>query len=170
MSKIWKVANGRYRTSDLFIEMNDSNYPAYYTTQSQDRTVDGVVYKSLKQLYLEEEDITEFDFANKYLDGYEHWEHFVNSSRLREMVDQWRKELVLKIKSRSLKGIIRDAVRENKYEANKFLITNGWIDKDAEGKKVRGRPSKEEIKQEINRQASIEKELEEDLKRIKELN
>lgn len=168
--KIWKAGNGKLRTSDLFIEMNQSEYPAYYTTANQDRTVDGVVYPSLKRLYLEEEDITEFDFATKYLESYEHWEQFVNSTRLKDMIDQWRKELVLKIKSRSLKGIIRDAVRENKYEANKFLITNGWIDKDAEGKKVRGRPSKEEIKQEINRQASIEKELEEDLKRIKELN
>lgn len=170
MTKIFRASNGKFRTSDLFIEMNQSESPAYYTTSNQDRIVDGVVYKSLKQLYLDEEDITEFDFANKYLEGYEHWEQFVNSTRLKDMIDQWRKELVLKIKSRCLKGIIRDAVRENKYEANKFLITNGWVDKDHEGKKVRGRPSKEEIKQEITRQASIEKEFEEDLNRIKELN
>lgn len=168
--RLWRNSRGAYRTSDLFYEMNTSEYPSYYTIKTNDHTVDGVTYPSLKRLYLEEEDITEFDFANKYFDGFEHWERFANSPRTKPYVDQWRKELVLKIKARCLKGIIHDAVKDNKYEANKFLITNGWVDKDTEGKKVRGRPSKEEIKQELYRQAEVEKELEEDLNRIRELN
>jgi len=167
----WKNDNGTYRTADLFYEtQTQKNNDPVYTLNNNDREVNGLFLPSLKKLYIEEEDIAEFDFANKYLDGYTHWEALINSKALFPHIEQWRKEMVLKIKSRSLKGIIRDAVRENKYEANKFLITNGWVDKDSEGKKVRGRPSKEEIKNELQKQAETEKELQEDLNRIKELN
>lgn len=165
MTKIFRSGNGGYRTSDMFVEMNKSEMPAYWTLKPTDKPD----YPSLKRLYLEMEDLTEFEFANEYLEGYEHWETMAKSQYLKEHIAQWRKELQLKVKARSLRGIIRDAVKENKYEANKFLITGGWIDKD-EDKKGRGRPSKQDIKDELMKQAESQKELQEDLERLKGFN
>jgi hypothetical protein len=166
---IFRNSNNMYRTSDLFIEYNRSQDPAYWTIKGDDVTINGITYPSLKKIYLSYEDVMEYDFAVDHFEDYAHWEVLANSARLKDDVEQWRKELVLKLKTRALKGIIRDAVKENKYEANKFLLTNGWIDKSEDGKK-RGRPTKQEIKDELQKQALTEKELLEDLNRLKELN
>lgn len=163
MDRIFKNSNGRYRTSDLFEEFNISEYPAYWTLKGVDTKL-----PSLKKIFLSYEDITEYDFAVDHFEDFAHWEEISRSPRIKEHVEQWRKELLLKIKARALKGIIHDAVKDNKFECNKFLLTNGWVDK-TEGPK-RGRPSKEEIKQELHRQAETEKDLMDDLNRIKELN
>lgn len=148
--------NGKYKTADLFTEHNKYGEPLYSL-------------KELKKVYLTYEDITEYDFAVDHFEDYAHWEEIAKSATLKDEIEQWRKELVLKIKARALKGIIRDAVKDNKFECNKFLLSNGWIDK-TESTSKRGRPTKEEIKQELHRQAETEKDLMDDLNRIKELN
>lgn len=165
----FRNSHGRYLLADLFLEHNRSEADPIYTLKPFDVTVKGITYPSLKQLYLAMEDLTEYDFAVKYLEGYEHWEAMAHSSFLKEHIEQWRKELILKLKSRALQGIIRDAVKDNKYEANKFLVTNGWIDR-TEDKKGRGRPSKQEVKEELLKQAEHEKDLQDDLDRLKGLN
>jgi hypothetical protein len=168
----FRNGSGQLLTTDLFFELAMDSKKSLYTLKPFDLIVDNEkVYPSLKKLYLEEEDITEFTFAEKYVESYAHWERLLQSRRLKEHFDQWRKELLLKIKSRALKGIIRDSVKDNKYEANKFILTNGWVDKtENDTGKKRGRPSKEEIKNELVRQAEIDKDLMDDLNRIKELN
>lgn len=165
MTKQFRNSTNSYRAADLFVELNRSDMPAYWTIKPYDK--EG--YPSLKRLYLEMEDLTEFEFANAYLEGFEHWEYLAKTATLKDHIAQWRKELILKIKARSLQGIIRDAVKENKYEANKFLIQNGWIDKD-EDKKGRGRPSKQEVRDEVLKQAEVQKDLQDDLERLKGLN
>lgn len=156
MENKFRNINGKPKTADLFTEHNKYGEALYSL-------------KDLKKVYLSYEDITEYDFAVDHFEDYAHWELIANSQTLKDEIAQWRKELLLKIKARALKGIIHDAVKDNKFECNKFLLTNGWIDR-SETTKGRGRPTKEEIKQELHRQAETEKDLMEDLNRIKELN
>lgn len=163
----FRAANGQYLTSGLFLETDkgaEGNKPLYTL-----KPYDHKGLPSLKRLYLEAEDPTEFDFACTYLEDYAHWERLCNTAYFRPHVEQWRKELALKLKSRALKAIIKDAV-DGKYDANKFLVANGWIEKNEPGKAQRGRPSKSEVKEELARQAEIEKSLMDDMERLKGIN
>ncbi len=164
----FRANNGNYLTHGLFLEtVNGEQNPqdCSYTLKPYDHKG----RPSLKRLYLEMEDATEFEFANKHLEDFPHWEKLCRSPFFKDHLEQWRKELGLKLKARALRMIIKDAA-EGKYDANKFLVANGWIEKNNPGEAKRGRPSKQEIKEELTRQSEIEQSLQEDLKRISELN
>jgi hypothetical protein len=64
---------GRPMTQALFLEIGYETDKAVYTLKDDDHTHNGVVYPSLKRLYLEMEDVVEYDFANTYLLGWSHW-------------------------------------------------------------------------------------------------
>lgn len=163
----FKNINGKHRTWQLFYELIDQADRPYCVYTLKDREHQG--YPSIKQAYLEMEDITEYDFANKYFDGWIHWERILNSAMVREHVNQWRKELELKIKAKALKALMKEAQEGGKESVsiNKFLVQRGYVDKD-----TKGRPSKQQIKEEADRLASMELALAEDMERIttKELN
>lgn len=155
--------------SSLFIE----NYKptdtdtALYTLKDRDHTKDGRKYPSLYKLYLACEDLTEYSFAEKYLDGWDHWCKLCAAEWFKPYVQRWRTELELKIKSRALKNIQAEAAGQTKssFNANKWLAEKGWMDKTTEPSR-RGRPSKDEINRLAQEELQNNKDVQNDLKRL----
>lgn len=167
MSK-FKTEQGRRLTKGLFFEQTLSDKSTVlYTLKEHDH--EG--YPSLKKLYLETEDPTEYKFACAYLDSYSHWEELCKCSWFQEYLELWRKELELKIKSKALFQIREEAendLSKSKFTANKFLIEGGWKDKEnnSSSKSRRGRPSKQEINEAAKNMAEEQNLVDEAFKRV----
>lgn len=147
----------------LFLELSDDSKYVLYTLAREDR--DGI--PSLYQAYMAEEDFTEFEFAIKYFETYQHWKKLCESSFFAGHIAEWREELELKIKARNLKSLIDKATSDSNVA--KFLLGNKWVE-DAQknkGTNLRGRPSKEEIRQHLTLISSQDKQIDDDYKRIK---
>lgn len=147
-----KDTSGRPLTQSLFLEVNYTDY-AVYTLKDEDYEYKGKLYPSLKRLYLNEEDPSEYMFASKYLLGWQHWKRLCENKIIKKHVEEWREELELKLKSRAVKDMINLCGSENgSFQAAKWLAEKGW------DKRLAGRPSKAEIE----RHAAIDKRLDEE--------
>lgn len=160
----FKDSLGRYLTIALFYETaTGSKEEVVYTLKEKD-------YKgflSIKRLYLEMEDITEYEFANKYFENWSHWKKLIASAWFKEHIDVWREELELKFKARSLNQIKRTAKSSAKeaFMANKYLLEKGW-EKSTKDKSTVGRPTQEKIKQEAQRLHDEKEIVEKDAQRL----
>src|SRR3990167_11388569 len=132
----FKNASGARYTRGLFYETTENRESAIYTLKE----VDSYGLPSLKRLYIESEDVTEYDFATRYLDGYSHWKSLAETTWFAPIVADWREELKLKLKARYLKEI-REIAKESgreKYIANKTLLES--TEKALQRFKTLGRP------------------------------
>lgn len=151
-------STGRPITQSLLLELQYSPL-AVYTIKDQDYEYNGKLYPSLKRLYLEEEDPTEYLFATKYLLGIKHWLRICDNKLFTPHVEEWRFELELKLRAKGVKGLIKSAEKGSQTSL-KWLSERGWSDRPA------GRPSKEEIEREKKIQMGITDEFAEDFKRL----
>ena len=135
-----------------------------WTLKEDDHPADGKIYKSMKKLYIAMEDVTEYEFAQATLGSYKHWERLLESPIIRPHIEQWRKELNLKMKARAMKSIIKAATEDEKlsFQAMKYLADNEYLDT----KSKRGRPSKDEVKAELRKEVQTNKTLLDDAARI----
>lgn len=154
----FKDAKGRYIVQGLFLENRYDTDLSVYTLDGEDKEYRGVVYPSLKKLYLSHMDPKEYDFANEYLYDWNHWRRLCANKWVRENIDQWREELELKLVSEGVNVLINLATEDNSYQAAKWLADRGW------DKSERGRPSKAKIKEELKKRADAEAEFAEDFK------
>jgi len=156
LSNKFKNSNGVFFLKALFFETTLADKSTVVYTL-KDRDHEG--YPSLYLLYLAENDLTEYQFANKYLDGWAHWEALCSCGWFKPYLERWRKELALKHKAEALKRIISEAQSSsrNAFTANKFLVSSGWVEETDKPK--RGRPSKKEIEDEKQAILSSDKEL-----------
>lgn len=139
---------GRPITQSLFLEINYTE-DAVYTLKDDHHEHKGVLYPSLKKLYLEMCDPTEYDFAVKYLLGWKHWQRLCNNKAIRKEIDEWREELEIKLRCEGIRKL-RQASQMGNYQAAKFLADKGWAPNRA------GRPSKDDIEHERKVQAGVE--------------
>lgn len=162
----WKDNLGRWHVRSLFKETatastRDEFIPPY-TTNDDDIEYNGTKYKSLKKIYMSYPHVPgyEYEFSEEFLGGWEHWERLVDSS-LRDMFKQWRAQLTIKQKAKSLKGIILQSLENTPtaFQAGKYLVEEGWIEK-------KGRPKKEDIERAAKVEAGVKEELADDLERI----
>lgn len=157
----------------IFLEYTTDRDSAIYSIQDKDREKLGKPYPSLYRLYLEMEDLTEYQFALKYMESWEHWQMLCECTWFQPYLTRWRTELELKLKAQALQNLLLEARDggKNCYNANKFLIEKGWIDKSTEPKR-RGRPSKAEIAREAAEQVFNHNQIADDYKRLelKEVN
>lgn len=128
---------GRYLTQSLFLETNYTPN-ATYTLKDNDHLHDGVLYPSLKRLYIEFEDPTEYEFSKAYLMGWKHWQKMLGNKLLVAHITEWREELEFKLRARGVKTMMLSAGQGN-YQASKWLVDRGW---DVRGA---GRPTKAAI-------------------------
>jgi len=128
---------GRPLTQSLFLEIGYTDY-AVYTLKEQDYEYNGKHYPSLKRLYLEAEDPTEYDFASTHLLGWRHWQRLCENKQIRKYIDEWREELEYKLRSKAVKYMLTSANTGN-YQAAKWFADKGWAQRAA------GRPTKEEL-------------------------
>lgn len=132
----FKDSGGRYLTQSLFLEFNYNTDFAVYTFDGEDKEYKGKVYPSLKRLYLEAEDLTEYTFARQHLFNWEHWMKMKENKALRNHFDAWAEELEVYLRSQGLRSVVE--MSEHNFQAAKFLSEKGWE------KRGVGRPSKSE--------------------------
>lgn len=130
----------------LFYEVSSYRDNAQYTLLPYDRELeDGRVLPSIKKLYLEMEDPSEFLFANKYFLDWEHWQAIRSNKVLNKYVnkekgfDAWSDELEIKMRAQALMALNDVAKNDGNrgVSAAKYIAEFGWT-------KKKGRPSKEE--------------------------
>lgn len=161
---MYKNQSGAYLTRGLFYETTLADKEGViYTLKDEDH----LGYKSLKRLYIEANDPTEYRFATAHLDGVEHWERLVECSWFKPYVSQWRRELELQIRAEALlriRAIAKDDTHKGSLAANKMLLDGAWKG-EADGAK-RGRPSKAQVQEEATRIATVNLQFDEDAKRL----
>jgi len=131
------------------------------------KPVDHEGLPSLYRLYMETDDPTEYLFATRYLDGWDHWETLCECTWFKPYISKWRRELEIKHRALALKNIKSLANNPNSkeyHQANKFLVSSGW--QEPTEKNRRGRPSKEEVAQAAKEMADERRSLDEDFERI----
>jgi len=154
---------GRPLTQSLFLEMGYNVQYAVFTFNDEDKEYDGRIYPSLKKLYLEAEDPTEYQFAKKHLLGWNHWKRLNENKMLREHFDEWREELEVLLRSDAIKAIIDMSADGTNYQAMKFMADRGW------DKRGVGRPSKAEAEREARIKDRISDEFAEDVVRLRSI-
>lgn len=149
---------GKPITQSLFLELAYTEN-SMYTLKEHDYMYKGKLYPSLKRLFLETEDPTEYQFATKYLLGWRHWIRICENKQLKPHVAEWRDELEVKLRSQGVVLAIQNA-KKGGYQASKWLADRGWDTKGA------GRPSKADIDKEKKIQAAIDNEYGADVFRL----
>lgn len=151
---------GRYKTLSLFLEVAYDK-DAIFTLKDIDHEYEGKVYISLKRLFLEASDPTEYAFATEHLAGWDHWQKICNNKLLAQHVEKWRYELELKLRAEGIQWVLKSARKKQNWLAAKFLAEKGWE------VRIAGRPSKEEVERELKIQSDIQDEYSDDLDRIR---
>ena len=150
---------GRHRTYSLFIETPTEGLAPLWTLKPH--AYKG--YPPLKDIYFSYEHIPgfEYDFAVETFGSWDHWCKLTDSSGVRATFKEWRSELEIRNKARAMRSIIRTSTESTAAgtTAAKYLSEKGYASK-------RGRPSNEDVERERKVQASVNQELEDDLKRV----
>jgi len=157
----FKDEKGRYIVQGLFLEDRYNTDLAVYTLDGADKDYKGVIYPSLKRLYLEQCDPKEYLFASKYLFDWDHWQRMCNNAIVGRHIEKWREELELSLVSEGVSALIDLALNEKSYQAAKYLADRGW------DKRARGRPSKEEIEGHLKRTLADTNEYDRDFELLK---
>lgn len=149
---------GRPITQSMFLELGYSD-SALYTLKEQDYEYNGKVLPSIKRLYLEIADPTEYEFATSCFLGWSHWQRLCANKAIMRHIEEWRFELEVKLRSRGVKAAIAAANGGN-FQASKWIADRGWDTRGA------GRPSKAEVERETKIQAAINDEYTADIVRL----
>ena len=151
-------STGRPLTQSLFLEIGYTDF-AVFTLKDQDFDYNGKQLPSLKRLYLEFEDPTEYDFANTYLLGWRHWKRMNENKILKKHFEEWREELEYRMRSKGVRSLLKSATNGN-FQAAKFFVDRGWDKRQA------GRPSKAELEKEKAFQERVSEEYGGDVVRL----
>jgi hypothetical protein len=154
----FKDSMGRWYTKGLFWEMcfPENKARASYTLKESEHK--GL--PSLKQLYLDSEDLTEYEFAVDHLGGWNHWKALRKCKWFAPHLADWQEELEVRVRSQGIKALISHSLSPKGQTSAKWLAEKGWVDKK------RGAPSKAEVNAELKQQAGIHAEVEGDLLRL----
>jgi hypothetical protein len=155
---LMKDSKGKHYTQGLFLEIGYTKF-SMYTLKEEDHTYKGVVYPSIKKLYLDYEDPTEYEFAKTYFASWNHWQAICRNKVLAVHINEWRDELELKIQSQAIRDIIHTS-SEGSYQASKFLADRGW------SKNAVGRPNKADKAKKDAVDSIIENEFSNDFTRM----
>lgn len=164
---MFKDSTGNWLTQALFYELSYMR-PDYvqFTLKDQDIEVElnGVTktLPSIKRLFVESGDPTEYVFATTVLGGWQHWKKICKGNKaLAPHIEEWREELEVSLRSQGVRQLAEHARGEKGMQASKWLAEKGWEEKK------RGAPSKDEKARELKIQTKITEEVEDDLARIR---
>ena len=157
---MFKNESGRYLSKALFYELTipESRQYAIFTLKEEDHEVDGVVYKSLKRLFLSYDDPTEYEFAKNELGGWKHWQELCSQRDLAEHIEEWRDERDIMLRSRGIRDLMS---QEGSFQAAKYLADKGWEERKA------GRPTKAAVERETKQQAALKVAVMDDYERLR---
>ena len=152
-------STGRPITQSLFLELGYTD-SAIYTLKEDHYEYNGKMYPSMKKLYIECADPTEYEFANTYLLNWKHWIRITDNKAVRKYIDEWRDELEVKLRSEGVKRMIQSASLPGGTQAAKWLADKGWSTRGA------GRPTKAEVERELAIQSKVSDEYSADIYRL----
>lgn len=109
-------------------------------------------YISLKEVYMAIEDPTEYEFAMKTFGSFRHWLHIADLSWAKEHVAEWRHELAMKLKSKSVKDIVSLAGDEFVKETTKLQALKYLANSDYAEKTTATKIKKDKVKEAIRRE------------------
>jgi len=155
-----KDSQHRFRTQSLFHEFRSmSDIEPIWTLKDED--VSEHKLPSLRRLYLEISDPTEYAFAMEAFGSWKHWLKIKNSKALQPWMDDWAFELEVKMRSEALLTITEEAKGgRSSFNAAKYLANGDWKPSK------RGRPTKEEIEGEKKIASRLDAEIGEDAQRL----
>jgi 5-methylcytosine-specific restriction endonuclease McrA len=146
---VLKDTGKRPRTRSLFKEMwattKNQDYPPIFTLRGDD-DVDGLI--SLKRIYLDLGDPTEYRVAKAVFNDLRHWRKLCQQSWFTDYLNEWRKELRAKLRSEATEKLLEAGTGGN-VQALKAVVTedflfHSYLDSEEPRRKQRvGRPSKE---------------------------
>lgn len=160
----YKNENGVWLTSALFHDRLETIRPedrVYQPVFSLHTERPGMI--CCRTTFVSVGDPTGYKWALQYLGDMEHWYKLMKAKWFEEAVEEWRKELMLRLKSEAVEQIYRIAMTEgskSQLPAARFLAE---MDKPAHG---RGRPSKAEMDAELKKAVKLVEQEDEDLERI----
>lgn len=149
-------------TQALFLELGYDVDAAVYTLKEYDYTYQDKVYPSIKRLYLEMEDTTEYLFANEYFLSYNHWLRMCENKAIRKHIDEWRTELELKLRATALRSIVDMSADDKGFQAAKYIAEAGWK------KGAVGRPKKDTSDIDAKVEKRLNEEFKDDALRLRE--
>lgn len=157
-----KAVKGQYLTQSLFVEIGYDYDTAIYSLKDEDMVHEGKTYPSIKRLYLEAEDVTEYIFATKYFINWEHWERICKNGLLAPHVQRWREDLARYLEAIGIQEVINAATTDNNFQAAKWLAEKGWTKEQRKA----GRPSKTEVDRHIKEAQNQQDEYAEDFEKV----
>ena len=157
-NNIWLTASLFHERSVLLDEANTIYEPVF----SLDEDYQGLI--NARTTYISLMDVTGYLWAIKYLNSWVHWEKLIRCVWFREKVTLWIEEIKTILKQQALQKITEIASGDSPqaYQAAKYLAQEDF-DKPAHG---RGRPSKEELRGELQKAARVLSQETEDAERI----
>lgn len=157
----WCDKQGRSLTQCLFVEYYNPTFPPHYTLAEKDVVKDGKLYLSLKQLYLEAEDIGEYHFVKKYMYSWLQWERLLNNAVIRPFINQWRDELEVKLRSIAIRTLcdLSSTSEAKNTAAAKYIADKAYATKAT-------KKDQQEKARELAVAEQISKETKDDMKRI----
>lgn len=148
----FKNSGGVWLTTALFFEttLPDNRQHAVFTLKDADHTDEhGNKYLSLKRLFLEHDDPTEYTFAKEVLGGWAHWKVLQKQKDVANLLKDWREEKEIALRSDAIVKMIDMASEEGaSFQTVKWVTDAGWAPKQ-----TKGRPTKEQINKEAKRKA-----------------
>jgi hypothetical protein len=153
-----KDTMGRPLTQALFLEVEYNEKYAYFTINDDDKTYKGKVYPSLKKMYMQIGDPTEYQFAMTCLLGWKHWQRMKANGKLATMFDEWAEELEVMLRSNALMSI--NEISEENFQAAKYITEKGWDKRSA------GRPTKDKKEREDRIVDNMNADFADDFKRL----
>lgn len=150
-------------TNQLFYENYTDNSKAIFTLKDRDfADPTGKLYTSLKKLFLEASDPTQYTFATIVFGSWQVWKKIRSCKLMRDVLQEWQEELEIKMRSQAQLKI----VEISNSDANSSLQAAKYVDQEVFKRHRRGRPSKEEVQGELKKEAKISSQVREDMKRL----
>jgi len=138
----------KWLTDGLFLDQSATDRNALYTLQPWDREKNGKHYPSIHKLYVECEDVSEYEFANKYFACYQHWLKLKECAFFKPAYESMKDELQQRLKAKAVKVMLDQMYAGEASQATlSYLANKGYLDKNAVGKPKRAgrKPKKAEV-------------------------
>lgn len=104
--------------------------------------------KDWKRIYLEAEDPTEYEAAMRLIGDWDHYQLIRNHPKIKPVMDEWAKELEIRLRSNATRSMLKHAKAPNGAAAAKWIAEGGFTGRDL--RKKNNKQEEEEVRTEIN--------------------